>query len=193
MTANTIYIAIFLATCATYLCRAMGVFSAKNINTNSPVFNWIKCVSIGIISAVISKIILFPAGILSETESESRIVATIVTLLAYFLFKKNVIFGIFAGVTTLIINELLFLDMQIPGLLIENHSTNDRLYDVKIENKYLDKIKDQFDVFDLLDIEYKPFLRFHITDIFNKIFDSKIQNFVKETIQDRQRGAFNNN
>ena len=43
MTANTIYIAIFLATCATYLCRAMGVFSAKNINTNSPVFNWIKC------------------------------------------------------------------------------------------------------------------------------------------------------
>jgi len=42
----------------------------------------------------------------------------------------------------------------------------------------------------LLDIEYKPFLRFHITDIFNKIFDSKIQNFVKETIQDRQRGAF---
>ena len=100
MTANTIYIAIFLATCATYLCRAMGVFSAKNINTNSPVFNWIKCVSIGIISAVISKIILFPSGILSETESESRIVATIVTLLAYFLFKKNVIFGIFAGVTT---------------------------------------------------------------------------------------------
>jgi len=80
--------------------------------------------------------------------------------------------------------------MQIPGLLIENHPTSDRLYDVKIENKYLDKIKDQFDVFDLLDIEYKPFLRFHITDIFNKIFDSKIQNFVKETIQDRQRGAF---
>ena len=80
--------------------------------------------------------------------------------------------------------------MQIPGLFIENHPTSDRLYDVKIENKYLDKIKDQFDVFDLLDIEYKPFLRFHITDIFNKIFDSKIQNFVKETIQDRQRGAF---
>ena len=80
--------------------------------------------------------------------------------------------------------------MQIPGLLIENHSTNDRLYDVKIENKYLDKIKAQFNAFDLLDIEYKPFLRFHITDIFNKIFDSKIQNFVKETLQERQRGAF---
>ena len=108
MTANIIYTAIFMATCATYLCRAMGVFSAKNINVNSPIFNWIKCVSIGIISAVISKIILFPAGILSKTEPESRIIATIVTLLAYFLFKKNVIFGIFAGVTTFLIINFYF-------------------------------------------------------------------------------------
>ena len=44
--------------------------------------------------------------------------------------------------------------MKIPGLLIENHPTSDRLYNVKIENKHLDKIKDQFDVCDLLDIEY---------------------------------------
>ena len=108
MTANIIYTAIFMATCATYICRAIGVFSEKNINVNSPIFNWIKCVSIGIISAVISKIILFPAGILSETESESRIIATIVTLLAYFLFKKNVIFGIFAGVTTFLIINFYF-------------------------------------------------------------------------------------
>jgi len=108
MTTNTIYTAIFIATCATYLCRAMGVFSAKNINTDSPVFNWIKCVSIGIISAVIAKIILFPVGILSETESESRVVATLVTLLVYFLFKKNVIFGIFAGVVTFLLINFYF-------------------------------------------------------------------------------------
>jgi len=108
MTANTIYTAIFIATCATYLCRVMGVFSAKNINTDSPVFNWIKCVSIGIISAVIAKIILFPVGILSETESESRVIATLVTLLVYFLFKKNVIFGIFAGVVTFLLINFYF-------------------------------------------------------------------------------------
>ena len=108
MTANTIYTAIFIATCATYLCRAIGVFSAKNINTDSPVFNWIKCVSIGIISAVIAKIILFPVGILSETESESRVIATLVTLLVYFLFKKNVIFGIFAGVVTFLLINFYF-------------------------------------------------------------------------------------
>ena len=108
MTAETIYISIFLATCATYLCRAVGVFSARNINTTSPVFTWIKCVSIGIISAVISKIILFPVGILSETELENRIVATIVTLVVYFLFKKNVIFGIFSGVITFLLINFYF-------------------------------------------------------------------------------------
>ena len=108
MTANTIYIAIFIATCATYLCRAMGVFSAKNINADSPFFNWIKCISIGIISAVIAKIILFPVGILSETESESRIISTFVALLVYFLFKKKVIFGIFAGIVTFLLVNFYF-------------------------------------------------------------------------------------
>lgn len=108
MTANTIYTAIFLATCATFLCRALGVFCAKNINTDSPAFSWIKCVSIGIISAVIAKIILFPVGILSETEAESRVISTLVTLLVYFLFKKNVIFGIFAGVITFLLINFYF-------------------------------------------------------------------------------------
>jgi len=80
--------------------------------------------------------------------------------------------------------------MKVPGLIIKNHEASDRLYDVKIENKYLDETKIEFDKFDLQDIEYKPFLRFQITDIFNKIFGGKIQKFVRETLCSRKRGAF---
>lgn len=79
---------------------------------------------------------------------------------------------------------------NITGLNIKNHISSDRLVDIKIQNSYLDKAKEQFDQYELIDIEYKPFLRFHITDIFNKVFDEKIQNIIKKILTDRKQGAF---
>jgi glutarate dioxygenase len=79
---------------------------------------------------------------------------------------------------------------NITGLNIKNHISSDRLVDIKIQNSYLDKVKEQFDQYELIDIEYKPFLRFHITDIFNKVFDEKIQNIIKIILTDRKQGAF---
>lgn len=79
---------------------------------------------------------------------------------------------------------------NITGLNIKNHISSDRLVDIKIQNSYLDKVKEQFDQYELIDIEYKPFLRFHITDIFNKVFDEKIQNIIKTILTDRKQGAF---
>jgi branched-subunit amino acid transport protein len=89
MTANFIYLSILVASIATYACRAFGVFSSKNLSVDSPIFHWIKCISVGIISAVIAKIILFPVGLLSETTSISRIASTLVAIAVYFLFKKK--------------------------------------------------------------------------------------------------------
>ena len=78
----------------------------------------------------------------------------------------------------------------INGLDIKSHSASPRLLDIKIQNEFLNRIKQQFDQFELLDIEYKPFLRFHLSDIFNKIFDGKIQGLINDTLKDRNRGAF---
>ncbi len=78
----------------------------------------------------------------------------------------------------------------INGLNIKSHSTSPRLLDIKIKNEFLNQIKQQFDQFELLDIEYKPFLRFHLSDIFNKAFDGKIQHLINDTLKDRSRGAF---
>ena len=79
---------------------------------------------------------------------------------------------------------------KVTGLKVNNHSSSQRLVDIKIENDYLDKVKEQFDQYDLLDIEYKPFLRFHITNIFNKIFNEKIQSLTKTILLNRKQGAF---
>ncbi len=79
---------------------------------------------------------------------------------------------------------------SISGLNINNHPASKRLLDIKIKNDYLDKVKELFDQNELLDIEYKPFLRFHISDIFNKVFDGKIKDIINKTLQDRNQGAF---
>jgi protein CsiD len=80
--------------------------------------------------------------------------------------------------------------MSYQGLNVQNHPSSNRLLDIKIQNSFLDQVKNQFDQYELLDIEYKPFLRFHIADIFNKIFNEKIQGLIKETLQNREQGAF---
>jgi branched-subunit amino acid transport protein len=94
MSNQFIYLSILVASVGTYFCRAFGVFSARNIKTDSEIFHWIRCVSIAIISAVIARIILFPVGILSETSTSVRIVCTLILLVVYFSFKKNVIFAV---------------------------------------------------------------------------------------------------
>ena len=94
MSNQFIYLSILVATLGTYFCRAFGVFSAKNIKADSQIFNWIKCVSIAVISAVIARIILFPVGVLSETDTTVRIISTIILLAVYFSFKKNVILAV---------------------------------------------------------------------------------------------------
>ena len=103
MTSNYIYLSILVATVATYSCRALGVFSSRNLSVESPIFHWIKCISVGIISAVIAKIILFPVGLLSETTSISRIVSTLVAIAVYFLFKKNVLLSVFVSTATFLL------------------------------------------------------------------------------------------
>ena len=79
---------------------------------------------------------------------------------------------------------------KVSGLEIKEHQASRRLIDIKINNNFLDEVKTQFDNHELIDIEYKPFLRFHIADIFNKIFDEKINKVINQILQNREQGAF---
>ena len=79
---------------------------------------------------------------------------------------------------------------KVSGLEIIEHQASRRLIDIKIKNDFLDEVKTQFDNHELMDIEYKPFLRFHIADIFNKIFDEKINKVINQILQNREQGAF---
>ena len=59
--------------------------------------DWIKCISIGIIVAVISKIIIFPEGILENTSQISRFLATICLIITYYFLGKNILLSVSLG------------------------------------------------------------------------------------------------
>ena len=103
MSNESIYIAIIFASIATYLCRAAGVFFSKNIIFQSHIFNWIQCVSIGVIVAVIIRMILFPTGILEDTMLTNRIIASITLINIYIFFKKNILLSVLVSTIIFII------------------------------------------------------------------------------------------
>ncbi len=94
MYSESIYIAIIIASIATYFCRSLGVISAAKLNTDNPIFNWVRCVSIGVIIAVISRIILYPVGVLEETSLIGRIIATFSLIIIYFISNKNLLLSV---------------------------------------------------------------------------------------------------
>jgi branched-subunit amino acid transport protein len=103
MSADYIYIALLAASLGTYFCRAMGVISAGTLSTESPIFHWVKCVSIGVIVSVISRIVLFPSGTLEQTTSLSRIIATLSLVLIYFISKKNILLSVVSSAIILVL------------------------------------------------------------------------------------------
>lgn len=94
MIEENILLAILVSAMATYLCRFFGVICSKKLKLDSWLFDWIKCVSIGIIVAVISKIIFFPEGILEKTTDFSRVTSTILLIILFYISKKNILLSV---------------------------------------------------------------------------------------------------
>ncbi len=91
---ESIILAITVSALATYFCRSLGVAFSSSLSEKSWLFDWIKCISIGIIVAVISKIIFFPEGILEDTTNIARIAATACLLISYYLIGKNILLSV---------------------------------------------------------------------------------------------------
>ena len=110
---ENIYIAIIVASIATYICRCSGVFFSTRLKVDSNVFELIKCISIGVIIAVIVRIILFPVGLLDTSPLYSRLIGVSILLFTYFLFNKNILLSTILGTFSF------FLSNYLHTLLLE--------------------------------------------------------------------------
>ncbi|MGJ3261321.1 MAG: AzlD domain-containing protein [Rhodospirillales bacterium] len=81
------------AIAVTYLWRGMGTMIAARIDPESPGLQWVACVAYGLLSALISRILFLPVGVLEETELVDRLGATVFGFVMFFAFKRHIGIG----------------------------------------------------------------------------------------------------
>ena len=91
MTSN-IVIVIIITSLATYLSRFLGVVSAEKIKETSKMFRWFNCLAYSTLAALIARIVIFPQGSLSEVDYFIRLIVIILSVLVFYLTKKNLVY-----------------------------------------------------------------------------------------------------
>ena len=89
---NNILIVIIVTSLATYLSRFLGVVCAEKIKETSKMFRWFNCLAYSTLAALIARIVIFPSGSLSEIDYLIRFVVVILSVLVFYLTKKNLVY-----------------------------------------------------------------------------------------------------
>ena len=91
MTSNIIVL-IIVTSFATYLSRFLGVVSSEKIKETSKLFRWFNCLAYSTLAALIARIVIFPSGSLSEIDYFIRFVVVVLSIIIFFLTKKNLVY-----------------------------------------------------------------------------------------------------
>ena len=91
MTLN-IVLAILATSLATYISRFLGVVSSKNIKETSKIFKWFNCLAYSTLSALLARIIIFPAGALADVDYFIRFIVVFICLIIFLISKKNFVY-----------------------------------------------------------------------------------------------------
>ena len=91
MTLNII-LAILVTSLATYISRFLGVVTSKKIKENSKFFKWFNCLAYSTLSALLTRIIIFPAGALAEVDYLVRFIVVFICLIVFVISKKNFVY-----------------------------------------------------------------------------------------------------
>ena len=77
---------------STYSSRFLGVLTSEKINEDSKIYRWFNCLAYSTLAALISRMIFFPSGVLAESDYIIRFVVIILSILIFYLTKKNLVY-----------------------------------------------------------------------------------------------------
>jgi len=86
-----IILAIIVTSLATFISRFMGALTSKKVSVKSKLFQWFNCVAYSTLAALLGRMIIFPAGVLADSELIIRIVVLIICIMIFILTKKNLV------------------------------------------------------------------------------------------------------
>ena len=97
------YVALLVGALATYVSRFLGVLLAGRLQVESPLFEWLSCVTYALLAALIARMIIFPSGPLAEAPLFDRLAAATLALASFYLTRRNLLLGVAAGFATLVL------------------------------------------------------------------------------------------
>ena len=89
---TNIVLAILITSLATYTSRFLGVITSKKIKENSKIFKWFNCLAYSTLSALLARLIIFPAGALAEVDYLIRFIVVFICLVLFLISKKNFVY-----------------------------------------------------------------------------------------------------
>ena len=86
-----IILAIIATSVATFISRFMGALTSEKVSVKSKIFQWFNCVAYSTLAALLGRMIVFPAGVLAESDLIIRLVVLIACVTLFFITKKNLV------------------------------------------------------------------------------------------------------
>ena len=101
------YLTLFLAGfLATEIWRWLGLAVGSRLNVGGAPFQWVRAVATALVSGLVARMVLFPAGALVDVALVVRLVAFAGGVALYLLFRRNVAAGVGAGAGLLMVAQL---------------------------------------------------------------------------------------
>ncbi len=106
-TNNIMILAIVVTSLATFSSRFLGALTSEKVSVKSKVFQWFNCVAYSILAALLGRMIIFPAGVLADSDLIIRLIVLITCVAIFILTKKNLVLPtIFSAIFLSILTNL---------------------------------------------------------------------------------------
>ena len=106
-TNNIMILAIIVTSLATFLSRFLGALTSEKVSVKSKIFQWFNCVAYSTLAALLGRMIIFPAGVLADSDLIIRLIVLITCVAIFILTKKNLVLPtIFSAVFLSILTNL---------------------------------------------------------------------------------------
>ena len=105
---TSIVLVILVTSLATYLSRFLGVVSSEKIKEKSKIFKWFNCLAYSTLAALITRILIFPSGVMSEVDYLIRFIVIFISVLIFYFTKKNLVYPtIFSAIILALLSNIL--------------------------------------------------------------------------------------
>ena len=86
-----IILAIIATSLATFTSRFMGALTSEKVSVKSKIFQWFNCVAYSTLAALLGRMMIFPAGVLSDSELLYRLVVLGFCISIFIRLKENLV------------------------------------------------------------------------------------------------------